>query len=169
MIKLSLFISAAFFCFVLVAGCNSIDQAKPAADKDSSAAFSLTVAKKEIEEANRNFSDLLAKGDSIGLANCYSMDAKMMGPNEPATVGRKNIQTAIAGLMNAGVVRLALTTTDVWGTEALLAEEGELTVATKDKKQIDKGKYLVLWKKEDGKWKLFRDLFNSDLPIRSAK
>jgi ketosteroid isomerase-like protein len=34
----------------------------------------------------------------------------------------------------------------------------------KDGKQIDKGKYIVLWKKEDGKWKLFRDCYNSDLP-----
>jgi len=27
------------------------------------------------------------------------------------------------------------------------------------------GKYLVLWKKENGKWKLHRDISNSDLPV----
>jgi ketosteroid isomerase-like protein len=34
----------------------------------------------------------------------------------------------------------------------------------KDGKEIDRGKALELWKMEDGKWKLFRDIFNSDLP-----
>ena len=32
----------------------------------------------------------------------------------------------------------------------------------KSGKEIDKGKYIVLWKMEDGKWKLHRDIFNSD-------
>ena len=27
-------------------------------------------------------------------------------------------------------------------------------------------KYIVLWKKEDGRWKLFRDIFNSNLPAK---
>ena len=58
---------------------------------------------------------------------------------------------------------------DVWGTADLLTEEGEVTMFTKDGQQIDKGKYLVVWKKEDGKWKLFRDMFNSNLPPPAAK
>jgi ketosteroid isomerase-like protein len=35
----------------------------------------------------------------------------------------------------------------------------------KDGTIADKGKYIVVWKKEDGKWKLHRDLSNSDLPV----
>ena len=31
-------------------------------------------------------------------------------------------------------------------------------------KIADKGKYIVIWKKEDGKWKIHRDLSNTDLP-----
>ena len=93
----------------------------------------------------------------------------MMGPNAPAIVGKKNIQSAVAGMINAGVGSVKLTTIDVWGTEAMMAEEGALTINSKDGKEVDKGKYIVLWKKEDGKWKLFRDLFNSDLPGRAAK
>ena len=46
-----------------------------------------------------------------------------------------------------------------------ITEEGLFEIKTKDDVQIDKGKYIVLWKKEDGKWKLHRDLSNSDLPL----
>jgi len=136
-----------------------------APQKDTPPAFDLTAAKQEIEAANRNFMEVLSKGDSVGLANCYTSDAKFMSPNAPAFVGRSNIQTAIAGFINAGITKAELKAVEVWGTADLLAEEGELTLATKDGVQVDKGKYIVLWKKEDGKWKLFRDCVNSDLPV----
>ena len=131
--------------------------------------FDLATAKKEIEEANRNFMDILSKGDSVGLANCFTTDAKFMGPNSPAVSGRTNIQSVVASIINSGATKLDLRLTEVWGTEELVAEEGEFTLATKENTQLDKGKYIVLWKKEDGKWKLFRDFFNSDLPIPTVK
>jgi len=29
---------------------------------------------------------------------------------------------------------------------------------------LDKGKYIVIWKQEEGQWKLHRDIFNSSMP-----
>ena len=136
---------------------------------ESKTSFDLANAKNEIEEAGRNFMGLLAKGDSVGLANCYTTDAKFMGSNSPAASGRKNIQPVLASIINSGATKFDLKLTEVWGTEELIAEEGEFTLGTKEGTQLDKGKYIVLWKKEDGKWKLFRDCFNSDLPIPSVK
>jgi hypothetical protein len=53
----------------------------------------------------------------------------------------------------------------VFGTEDLLAEEGEVTIYVKDK-AVAEEKYIVLWKKVDGKWKLFRDIANSNSPSK---
>jgi ketosteroid isomerase-like protein len=131
--------------------------------------FDLANAKNEIQTENQNFSNLLSKGDSVGLANCYASDAKLMGPNGPAVMGRQNIQTVFASYIKAGVTKADLKAIDVWGTDELLTEEGELTIATKDGAQVDKGKYVVVWKKEEGKWKIFRDIFNSDLPVPTPK
>jgi ketosteroid isomerase-like protein len=66
--------------------------------------------------------------------------------------------------MNAGVSKIELNTIEVWGDENFITEEGLFEIKTKDDAQIDKGKYLVLWKKEDGKWKVHRDISNTDLP-----
>jgi ketosteroid isomerase-like protein len=60
-------------------------------------------------------------------------------------------------LKRVGVVNISVFST----------EEGVYEIKTKDGKQLDKGKYIVLWKKEDGKWKLHRDISNSDLPLAS--
>jgi ketosteroid isomerase-like protein len=65
-------------------------------------------------------------------------------------------------------VNITLNTTDLWGYDDLLTEVGTYTLTSKDGKEVDKGKYIDLWKMEDGKWKLHRDIFNSDLPCPPA-
>ena len=165
--KFSFLIVAGFFSLPLLFSCNN---SAKTTSPESKQELDLTTAKGEIEEANRNFMDVLSKGDSVALADCYATDAKFMAPNSPAVEGRKNIQSVLAaGIINAGVASVDLTTVNVWGNEAMLAEEGALIMTGKGGKELDKGKYIVLWKKEDGKWKLFRDCFNSDLPAVSAK
>ena len=128
--------------------------------------FDLGNAKKEIEEANRNFEKYVKTGDSVAFAkNCYTIDAHYMAPNLPAIVGRNAIQTMSHQTISAGVSEIKLHTIEMWGDENGITEEGTLEVYVKGGKLVDKGKYLVLWKKEDGMWKLHRDLFNSDMPM----
>lgn len=125
--------------------------------------FNLATAKTEIEAANKEFKVFFAAADSIGLANLYTQDAKFMNNGAPAVIGRKNIQSALSGIMKSGITSVNLITIDVWGMENLITEEGELSLFA-DEVVVYQGKYIVLWKKVDGKWKLFRDIFNSNLP-----
>ena len=125
--------------------------------------YNLSVAKTEIEAANKEFMAFFAATDSVGLANLYTQDAKFMNTGEPAITGRKNIQSALSGIMNSGITSVDLRTIGVWGTEDLITEEGEISLFVEEA-EVYQGKYIVLWKKDDGKWKLFRDIFNSNLP-----
>jgi len=127
--------------------------------------FNITTAKKEIIDANKEFMKLFADSDSIGLSNLYSQDAKLMMNGTTAILGRKNIQSTFSGIMNSGISNISLKTIDVWGTENLITEEGGLSLFVGDT-VVDQGKYIVLWKKEEGEWKLFRDIFNSNLPAQ---
>ena len=138
-------------------------KAKPAA------AFDMLAARKAIEDNNKKFMDLLSKGDSIGLANLYTKDAKFMGANTESAVGRSKIQSAFAGHINAGIAKIELKTNEVWGDENMLVSEDQWKLFIKDGTEVDHGKAIVIWKKEDGEWKLFRDIFNSDLPIPTSK
>lgn len=126
--------------------------------------FDIAGAKKLIDSANAAFVALFAKGDSVGLAAMYTSDGKTMPPNMPAVSGRAAIQNGFGGLFSTmGPSDLKITTTDVWGDEKMLVEEGTFVMSQKDK-EIDRAKYIVVWKQEDGKWKIFRDIFNSDNP-----
>lgn len=133
-------------------------------EKETAASFDLAAARKAIDSTNTIFGNLVAKGDSVGLAALYTSDGKIMGSNMPTASGRNAIQSTFGGMFAAmGPIGLNLTAEEVNGTEELVSEVGVYTM-TKDGKEIDKGKYIVLWKMEDGKWKLHRDIFNSDLP-----
>ena len=160
--------STLFMGLIFLTSCNNPDTSKPTTASENKPKFDLNLAKKEIEEANRNFMDLVAKGDSVGLANSYTKDAKFMSAGAPAFVGRANIQNAMSGFVKSGITKIDLRTNEVFGTEDLIAEDGEVTFYVKDK-VVGNEKYIVLWKKEEGKWKLFRDIFNSNSPAPASK
>lgn len=163
--KLSILLKQVIVLFALcisAIGFQSCNE-KPKEKEPSVPEFNLTTAKAEIEEANKNFMALVAAGDSIGLANAYTKDAKFMSAGAPSVVGRTDIQTAMSNIIKSGITRVDIRLENVYGTEDLIAEEGELTLFVGDD-AVAEEKYIVLWKKEDGKWKLFRDIFNSNLP-----
>ena len=168
MTKIALFSSSLLIGFIMLSSCNNADISKTKTENQNKSGFDLTVAKKEIEEANRNFMDLVAKGDSVGLANSYTTDAKFMSAGAQAFIGRANIQKAMSGIVKSGITKADLRLKEVFGTEDLIAEEGELMLYVKNN-VVAQEKYIVLWKKEDGRWKLFRDIFNSNLPMPTSK
>ena len=141
--------------------CKSSTETKPA--------FNLEDAKKEIAEINKRFEDAVVNSDSVALVNLYTDDAKWMNPNAPSVIGKQALTSELSKLLNAGIGSAKLNTTDVWGDENYITEEGNYVLNAKDGSQIDKGKYLVLWKRVDGKLMFFRDMFSSDLPPVSVK
>ena len=114
------------------------------------------------------FETAVSKSDSIGLANLYTTDTKWMNPNAPAVEGRTALVSKISQDLQAGIGSAKLTTAEVWGDENYVTEEGNYKLFAKDGKEIDKGKYLILWKRVDGKLMFHRDIYNSDLPAAPA-
>ncbi|TDE27993.1 MULTISPECIES: YybH family protein [Flavobacterium] len=149
-------VTATTLLLVLVS-CNS-------SKKEKEATFDKVAAMQAIEKENKIFTDAFNKGDTINAVNGYAADAKFMPPNQKAASGRKDIQSTLAGFIKAGAGGLSIKPVEVWGDENMLTVEEEWSMTDKDGKEVDRGKALELWKMEDGKWKLFRDIFNSDLP-----
>src|SRR6187402_665326 len=139
---------------------NTAESGTNTATEKEMKSFDLAEAKAAIDATNAAFGTLVGKTDSAGLAALYTSDAKFMVPNMPAFSGKANIQSAFSGMFaETGPIDLKLTSNEVSGNEV-----GSYSMTDKKGKEIDKGKYIVLWKMEDGKWKLHRDIFNSDMP-----
>ncbi len=131
---------------------------------EKKAEFDLASAKEEIAAANLAFETAVSKSDSVGLANLYTEDTKWMNPNAPAVEGRAALVSRISKDLQAGIDSVKLTTAEVWGDENYVTEEGNYKIFAKGAKEIDKGKYLILWKRVEGKLMFHRDIYNSDLP-----
>lgn len=117
-----------------------------------------------VVEVNRQWAAALARGDAAALAALYSKDAMLLAPGAEAARGPEAIRAAAQGLIDSGVAVIELDTREVESCGDLAFESGAVVLKKKDGSLVDRGKYVVVWKKEGGRWKLHRDIFNSNAP-----
>jgi len=118
-----------------------------------------------IDAGNRAFMDAAAKGDAAALAALYTADGEAFPPNGEMAKGRQAIQGMWKSALDSGIAKVDLVTTEAQPAGANLAfEVGTYALQTKDGKTADRGKYVVVWKKENGRWMLHRDIWNSSMP-----
>ena len=154
----------------LIFGCSSNSTADTAQkSKDTTVSFDLDSMKKIIEEQNKAFATALIHGDSAALVNHYTVDGKIFAPNAPIASGRAGIASLVSEYIKFGIKEFRDETTAVYGTEDNLIEEGNYSMGDDKGNSIDKGKYLCVWRKIGGEWKIYADIFNSDIPLPAPK
>jgi uncharacterized protein (TIGR02246 family) len=116
-----------------------------------------------IDKLNKEFMAAFNKGDMAALGQMYTDDAYLLPPGAEIVKGRAGIQTFWTNAA-AAIGDLKLTTVDVkpLGSDAA-REVGTFTLKTKgDKPQEVAGKYVVVWEKTGGQWKLATDIWNAN-------
>ncbi|MBV8543847.1 MAG: SgcJ/EcaC family oxidoreductase [Acidobacteria bacterium] len=131
--------------------------------------FSPGDAENAIRRANADFAaNVRSANAQILVSNFYAPDAVVMAPNYPALRGRDAIQQFWTGFLASGAVDVALTSTNVMQPSSDVAIESghyDLSLRPASGQAIkDAGKYVVVWKKSDGRWWAVEDIFNSDMP-----
>jgi uncharacterized protein (TIGR02246 family) len=126
-------------------------------------------AENAIHRADADFAANARAGNAQTLvSNFYAPDAVVMAPNYPALRGRDAIQQFWSGFLASGTVDLALTSTNVMQPSSDVAIETgryDLSLRPASGQAVkDAGKYIVVWKKSDGRWWAVEDIFNSDMP-----
>ena len=116
-----------------------------------------------IEAANKRFLDAFSKGDAARIAGMYAEGARVMPPNSPMVQGGQQIKELWQGLINTGA-KFSLSTSDVEAQGNVLYEVGTYELIFPDNKR-DAGKYVVVWKRQKGVWKLAVDIWNSNMPL----
>jgi len=127
-------------------------------EKDIPIEVDMATLKKEIESRLREYESHLKNGDSIALGNMYMEDAEII----PSVVGRENITKVFGSMIKGGTTGSSFKTTKLWGNEQLLVEDGTGTWYHTNGTAVGSGRYLLVWKKDDGKWKILRDTWFPD-------
>ena len=105
----------------------------------------------------------MAAKDTARIAQLYATDGLYMAPGYQALGGRAGAQKGW-GMMFA-TPGAALT---FGPSRIVVAQSGDMAydigtyTYSANGRADDKGKYLVVWKKQDGQWKVAADMFNSD-------
>lgn len=122
----------------------------------------LDVVRQEINTSNRLWEQALARGDSAAMVVLYHSHALIYPPNQTMMNSRSDMGRMTAALPGMGIKNAKLTTTEVLGSNDLVVETGtyEMSDGTK---AVDRGKYIVVWKQENGRWRIYRDIWNSDM------
>jgi ketosteroid isomerase-like protein len=121
----------------------------------------------EIGAAARRFLRLFALNDVDGIAACYTEDAQMLPANMGTIHGREAIRAAFKFTGGRGdTLEFETQELDVHGTSAV--EIGRYTRRRRDGSIFDLGKYIVIWQRVGGEWKLHRDMFSTSQPKTAA-
>ncbi len=119
----------------------------------------------EIGLANQQFMAAFKRGDAAAVAACYSADARLLPPNSPPVTTTDGIRAFWQAVIQTGIKEATLETVEVEKTgEAGAVEEGRYTLLGATGDVLDTGKYVVIWQKDGGAWKLHRDIWNSSRP-----
>lgn len=154
-LTLALLLSSTLFI-----GCNNSGDSKSKEDKESMSTFNLEEAKKGVEKSTTDFTEAFAKGDAKSAASFYTNDAVFMPHNSPIVTGRDSIELALAGFIKTGFTNLNIESTWAESCGDYFLSTGKWTLS--DGKTTMIGKSLIVWKKEDGIWKQYKDMINTD-------
>jgi ketosteroid isomerase-like protein len=117
-----------------------------------------------IAAANEVFMATYKRGDAAGMAEFYTGNGQVLPPNGDFVTGKPALQGFWQMLMDMGIKEIRLETGEVEQHGEAAFEVSKFVLLGEGGAQIDSGKYIVIWKQEDGGWKLHRDIFNSSNP-----
>ena len=148
---------------VVIKGEGVGNQFDTSAARSAMGGANLDAARREIATSNQLWGQAMVQGDSATLVGLYHTEARIYPPNAAMMGSRSDIGRMASSMRGSGLQNATLTTTDVIGAGDLVIETGTFEMRNASQ-VVDRGKYMAVWKQDNGRWRLYRDIWNSDMP-----
>jgi ketosteroid isomerase-like protein len=110
--------------------------------------------------------DAYNAGEPDRIIALYSEDAIVMPPDAPSVTGDAALRSFLADEMaeaKKGGITIVLTGDDEADTSGDLGwHRGTFKVVGEGGASLGTGKYLEIWERQQGKWRITRDIWNND-------
>jgi ketosteroid isomerase-like protein len=116
-----------------------------------------------IAAATAQFIAAFGRQDAAGCAQLYTELGATLPPNAEMARGREAIQAVWQELFDAGLTAFAVDSLEVENAGDWAYEMGRYRLYAGDD-LADEGKYLLIWKREAGQWRIHRDIVNTSRP-----
>ncbi len=157
------------FAGILTVGCGNNNTAATSASKDSAYGFDINALKKIIREKNNQFTNAHVTGDHLIIDTMFTEDARSFPPNAGAAIGRADIAQLTADFIKFRVQEFREETTALYGNADYLVDEGNYFMRYGKDSTSENGKYINVWKKTGADWKIYSNIWNSNMPATAAK
>ena len=117
----------------------------------------------ELAAANERMMAAFGRGDAAGVTACYTADGQLLPSHSEVVEGHAAIEQYWGGAMAAGITGIRLETVEATAAGDAAHEVGRYTLRAGDV-EVDRGKYVVIGRREGGAWRLHRDIWNSSMP-----
>ena len=120
--------------------------------------FDIETATKIVEQRSKEFEAALRIGDSIAVGDIYTLDTKIIG----AYSGRENIVKEVYEMNRDSINVIKFRIINLWGDENIIIEDAYVEFFHNDGTPLSKGECLLVWKKEEDTWRIFRDVYKPE-------
>ena len=154
--------ATAFLALLLVASCRTQeDGRRPGAPPQDRATFDLRATCAIVARRNGEFTSAHVAGDIATIDAMFTRDAKSLPPGTEMVTGPAALHAFTVEYLKSGVKEFREQTTECFGDEDLLVDQGAYSVTYGPDNTVERGKYLNVWKQEDGAWKIHANIWNT--------
>jgi uncharacterized protein (TIGR02246 family) len=120
-----------------------------------------------IKAENARWADAFKQGDYPAIGRLYTADGTLLQPGGDRVIG----PAAIVNYFTEGYAGKTPSTVtfsdfEFYGNDEVVTEVSNSTVRDHDGKLKFRGKQILLFLKQGGAWKLHRDMWNDDGPLK---
>lgn len=148
-------------CLCFMYSCNEADRKEII---KSASSFDLAQASASVKQSNIGLVKAFESQDTAAVLKSFVQKAQLMPSGHEAIEGRDSIANYVEKLFESDITDLKIETKNLWGDSLILTEVGTYKISASKGKKIDEGKYISLWKRESGNWKIFMVMWTTDLP-----
>lgn len=149
---------------LVICSCNNQHNTKQEETTKPLTEFDINAAKAKIQEQTKLFTEAHLSKDTAYLNNIFTGDARVFAPNAAVVTGTSAISQLNYDWVNYGIYEFNEVSTSFYGNEDYLIDEGTYYLRYGAENTVDKGKYINIWKNINGEWKIYSNIWNTDLP-----
>ena len=123
------------------------------------------MSKAAVQETARRFAKALIAGDMKELLDCYDDDVMFQAPGLPVIIGKAGVEKHYRMVFGIGVTECTMQPDRFEEQGNCVIEAGHyvMKMAPKGAPAFeDRGKYLVIYRQTNGKWRYWYDMVHSD-------
>lgn len=125
--------------------------------------FDLEHVKTHIREANRTYGERFTTNNLDWYRERYCVDACAMPEKMNAACG---VEALINFYYSEGKnkdLKITIAEKEIYGTAEVVVEEGTYDFPDGSGGSFDHGKFIAIWKLENDRWKIYREIWNSSV------